>query len=248
MAKKAVKAKATKKKPKNAVKAPVPIDAAPVAPVEDVVIDPNEPVYCSCKRISFGEMIACENPNCPTEWYHFECAGLTEAPNVDWYCPTCIHLQVPAPAGQVEVLIVESPEKSNVETTEVMIVESTEVMIVESPEKSIVVKKNPRPSSEELYDLLEELVEIDEEFKRPIEKSEKKRPPPESFDLSNLNDDDDGDDDEDVESEHENDAIQLFRLNATIGTIIFIIIIIFIVITTITTITTIITIITITSG
>lgn len=24
--------------------------------------DPSEPKYCHCQRISFGEMIACENP------------------------------------------------------------------------------------------------------------------------------------------------------------------------------------------
>jgi hypothetical protein len=42
-----------------------------------VVADPTEPTYCYCKRISFGEMIACEHPDCPIEWFHFECVGLT---------------------------------------------------------------------------------------------------------------------------------------------------------------------------
>lgn len=27
----------------------------------DLPIDPNEPVYCYCQQVSFGEMIACEN-------------------------------------------------------------------------------------------------------------------------------------------------------------------------------------------
>lgn len=79
--------------------------------------DPSEPKYCHCQRISFGEMIACENPggcgpgplaawpcpacvdggskrlqggaatracpaslpaDCPYEWFHFDCVGLTE--------------------------------------------------------------------------------------------------------------------------------------------------------------------------
>lgn len=81
--------------------------------------DPSEPKYCHCQRISFGEMIACENPggwaaagvdaagalngeqmtdpaaalakpstmphcctfpgaDCPYEWFHFGCVGLTE--------------------------------------------------------------------------------------------------------------------------------------------------------------------------
>eukprot|EP01041_Mallomonas_annulata_P008248 gene8248-16965_t len=43
---------------------------------EENFIDPNEPIYCTCKRISFGNMIACENRNCPIEWFHFECVGL----------------------------------------------------------------------------------------------------------------------------------------------------------------------------
>lgn len=41
------------------------------------VSDEMEPTYCYCKRISFGEMIACEYPDCPIEWFHFECVGLT---------------------------------------------------------------------------------------------------------------------------------------------------------------------------
>lgn len=28
----------------------------------DMPIDPNEPVYCVCKQVSFGEMVACDNP------------------------------------------------------------------------------------------------------------------------------------------------------------------------------------------
>jgi hypothetical protein len=30
---------------------------------EDNVIDPNEPRYCLCNRVSFGTMIGCENNN-----------------------------------------------------------------------------------------------------------------------------------------------------------------------------------------
>jgi len=52
-------------------------------------VDPNEPHYCSCQRISFGEMIACENEACPIEWFHYECVGLTEEPTGKWYCPMC---------------------------------------------------------------------------------------------------------------------------------------------------------------
>ena len=41
-------------------------------------IDPNEPVYCTCRRVAFGGMVACDNEECLTEWFHFGCVGLTE--------------------------------------------------------------------------------------------------------------------------------------------------------------------------
>ncbi|KAL6786106.1 hypothetical protein ACKKBG_A01425 [Auxenochlorella protothecoides x Auxenochlorella symbiontica] len=53
--------------------------------------DASEPTYCYCKRISFGEMIACEHPECLIEWFHFECVGLTaeNRPKGKWYCKEC---------------------------------------------------------------------------------------------------------------------------------------------------------------
>ncbi|KAN0014942.1 hypothetical protein ACTFIU_001263 [Dictyostelium citrinum] len=53
----------------------------------DLAIDPNEPTYCFCNRVSFGEMVGCENPDCKIEWFHFECVGLTSTPKGKWYCP-----------------------------------------------------------------------------------------------------------------------------------------------------------------
>lgn len=29
----------------------------------DLPVDPNEPTYCFCNQVSFGEMVACDNPN-----------------------------------------------------------------------------------------------------------------------------------------------------------------------------------------
>ncbi|GKT53235.1 PHD finger domain-containing protein [Colletotrichum tofieldiae] len=54
-------------------------------------IDPNEPRYCDCNRVSFGEMIACDNDNCDKEWFHLECVGMTHIParTTKWYCPDC---------------------------------------------------------------------------------------------------------------------------------------------------------------
>ena len=45
--------------------------------------------YCVCKRVSFGNMVGCENETCPIQWFHFECVGLTSPPIEDWYCPFC---------------------------------------------------------------------------------------------------------------------------------------------------------------
>ncbi|KAI3336703.1 hypothetical protein HD806DRAFT_517769 [Xylariaceae sp. AK1471] len=56
------------------------------------VIDPDEPRYCLCNRVSFGTMIQCDNiDNCEKEWFHLECVGLSEIParTTKWYCPQC---------------------------------------------------------------------------------------------------------------------------------------------------------------
>jgi hypothetical protein len=29
--------------------------------VADMAIDPNEPLYCYCQQVSYGEMVACDN-------------------------------------------------------------------------------------------------------------------------------------------------------------------------------------------
>ncbi|PTB64279.1 hypothetical protein BBK36DRAFT_1124237 [Trichoderma citrinoviride] len=77
-------------------------------------IDPDEPRYCLCNRVSFGTMIQCDNvdvspssdnlasthkrtaaltrqQNCKQEWFHLECVGLSDIParTTKWYCPDC---------------------------------------------------------------------------------------------------------------------------------------------------------------
>ena len=56
---------------------------------DDEPIDPNEPVYCFCNQVSFGDMIACDNPNCSREWFHYPCVGLQSPPKGKWYCREC---------------------------------------------------------------------------------------------------------------------------------------------------------------
>ncbi|CAG5115093.1 unnamed protein product [Candidula unifasciata] len=55
----------------------------------EVQVDPDEPVYCSCKSVSYGEMIGCDNEKCAIEWYHFGCVGLRTKPKGKWYCSEC---------------------------------------------------------------------------------------------------------------------------------------------------------------
>ncbi|MBN3298511.1 ING5 protein, partial [Amia calva] len=72
--------------------------------VLDMPVDPNEPTYCLCHQVSYGEMIGCDNPDvsqkvyhvtnmtfspcfcqCPIEWFHFACVDLTTKPKGKWY-------------------------------------------------------------------------------------------------------------------------------------------------------------------
>uniref|UniRef100_A0A1A8KH50 Inhibitor of growth protein n=1 Tax=Nothobranchius kuhntae TaxID=321403 RepID=A0A1A8KH50_NOTKU len=68
------------------------VSALPEADVNsqvDWTYDPNEPRYCICNQVSYGEMVGCDNTDCPIEWFHYGCVGLTEAPKGKWYCPQC---------------------------------------------------------------------------------------------------------------------------------------------------------------
>ena len=49
----------------------------------------DKTLYCFCQRVSFGEMVACDGPNCKYEWFHYGCVNLKEPPKGTWYCPDC---------------------------------------------------------------------------------------------------------------------------------------------------------------
>jgi len=51
--------------------------------------DPNEPRYCLCNQVSYGDMVACDNPDCLLEWFHYACVDITAPPKGKWYCPRC---------------------------------------------------------------------------------------------------------------------------------------------------------------
>jgi len=65
--------------------------AALGAPEADMPVDPDEPVYCICQKVSFGEMVQCDSTDCRFDWFHFPCVGLTpgQGPKGKWYCPGC---------------------------------------------------------------------------------------------------------------------------------------------------------------
>ncbi|KAI9288083.1 hypothetical protein BC943DRAFT_373646 [Umbelopsis sp. AD052] len=58
--------------------------------VPDLDIDPNEPTYCYCNQVSFGDMVACDSESCEREWFHYQCVGLVEPPAGKWYCDDCL--------------------------------------------------------------------------------------------------------------------------------------------------------------
>lgn len=53
--------------------------------------DPEDnEVYCFCQKLSYGEMIACDNPDCPHQWFHLPCVGLKPPLPEHFYCSECI--------------------------------------------------------------------------------------------------------------------------------------------------------------
>ncbi|XP_050414546.1 inhibitor of growth protein 3 [Patella vulgata] len=78
----------------------IPEPTPPVPPVEDTTAelqvvdtwqsDPNEPRYCLCNEVSYGDMVGCDNEDCPIEWFHYGCVGLFQAPKGKWFCPQCV--------------------------------------------------------------------------------------------------------------------------------------------------------------
>ena len=80
--------------------------------VEEWAPEPNEPRYCLCNQVSYGDMVACDNPDvrmicyliitirrssirllfvwqCLLEWFHYACVDITAPPKGKWYCPRC---------------------------------------------------------------------------------------------------------------------------------------------------------------
>jgi len=50
----------------------------------------DQQAYCFCRKLSYGEMIACDNDQCPYEWFHLSCVGLKPPLPATWYCSECV--------------------------------------------------------------------------------------------------------------------------------------------------------------
>lgn len=63
---------------------------APEQEYQDVETDEgdDEPRYCYCNEVSYGQMVACDNDACPREWFHLPCVQLEKAPvgRTKWFC------------------------------------------------------------------------------------------------------------------------------------------------------------------
>lgn len=56
---------------------------------EDAEGEGDDKKYCTCQSVSYGNMVACDNDDCPYEWFHWSCVGMTKEPQGTWYCDEC---------------------------------------------------------------------------------------------------------------------------------------------------------------
>ncbi|KAI5123408.1 hypothetical protein M0805_006114 [Coniferiporia weirii] len=62
--------------------------------------DPEDKtLYCYCMKTSYGEMVGCDNDNCPYQWFHLGCVGLKAPLPEHWYCDDCLKEFGPAVSG-----------------------------------------------------------------------------------------------------------------------------------------------------
>lgn len=72
-------------KPRRRSLSPVP----PPARVTAAVQSEEEPTYCYCNQVSYGEMVACDGDDCEREWFHLACVNLSAPPKGSWFCDAC---------------------------------------------------------------------------------------------------------------------------------------------------------------
>lgn len=57
---------------------------------DDEDIDMDEPRYCYCNGVSYGEMVGCDMESCSREWFHLKCVGLQKAPSKNGMSELCV--------------------------------------------------------------------------------------------------------------------------------------------------------------
>ncbi|KAH9003102.1 hypothetical protein EDB86DRAFT_3063072 [Lactarius hatsudake] len=50
----------------------------------------DKTLYCVCQKMSYGEMVACDNAECAYQWFHLPCVNLKPPLPEVWYCSDCI--------------------------------------------------------------------------------------------------------------------------------------------------------------
>jgi len=59
----------------------------------------DKELYCFCQKLSYGEMIACDNPDCPYQWFHLPCVNLKQPLPESWFCDECTRKMGPPVSG-----------------------------------------------------------------------------------------------------------------------------------------------------
>lgn len=56
-------------------------ETSSIPPDDEEEFDVDEPRYCYCNEVSYGEMVGCDMDSCSREWFHLKCVGLQKAPS-----------------------------------------------------------------------------------------------------------------------------------------------------------------------
>jgi inhibitor of growth protein 3 len=56
---------------------------------EDEEEEEGDEDYCTCRGVRYGNMVKCRNGDCPYEWFHLGCVGITKKPSGPWFCEEC---------------------------------------------------------------------------------------------------------------------------------------------------------------
>ncbi|KAH9943195.1 uncharacterized protein BXZ73DRAFT_87583 [Epithele typhae] len=58
---------------------------------EDGADAEDQELYCYCQKLSYGEMIACDNESCRYQWFHLSCINVKPGSSLpdEWYCEDC---------------------------------------------------------------------------------------------------------------------------------------------------------------